>query len=151
MCSVNDNKLSSKHAPESSLTDVSGLFGATTHRKQENPAQGDTEATTANNPVFQKFDTGKRRYDLIPYDALEEVLKCLEHGAVKYDDHNWSRGTVWSRYWSASMRHLTAWWMGESNDPESGLSHLAHAICATLFVLSYELRGIGEDDRTSGP
>jgi hypothetical protein len=96
---------------------------------------------------FQKHDDGKRRYDLLPFDALDEVIKVLEHGAAKYSDHNWTRGTAWSRYWSASLRHLTAYWRGEDNDRESGLSHLAHAICAILFLLSYQIRGTGTDDR----
>lgn len=96
---------------------------------------------------FQKHDSGKRRYDLLPYDALDEIVKVLEHGAAKYDDHNWTKGTAWSRYWSASLRHLTAYWRGEDNDPESGLNHLAHAACAILFLISYSLRGTGTDDR----
>ena len=96
---------------------------------------------------FVKNDEGKRRWELIPVDALEEIIKVLEHGAVKYDDHNWSRGAAWSRYWSATMRHVTAWWWGESNDEETGLSHLAHAGCCIIFLLAYELRDLGDDDR----
>lgn len=98
---------------------------------------------------LQKFDGEKRRYDLVPYDALGEIIKALEFGANKYDDWNWLKGTKWTRYWAASMRHLTAWMMGESKDPESGLSHLAHAGVCILFLLTYERRKIGEDDRVS--
>ena len=98
---------------------------------------------------FVKHDSGKRRYDLIPYDALEEIVKVLEFGATKYDDNNWCRGAAWSRYWTATMRHVVAWWSGESNDKETGLSHLAHAGCCILFLLAYELRGLGADDRSS--
>jgi hypothetical protein len=53
----------------------------------------------------------------------------------------------WSRPESAGYRHLTAWSMGENTDPETGLSHLAHAACNMLFLLAYEIRGIGNDDR----
>ena len=98
---------------------------------------------------LQKFDGTKRRYDLLPYDALEEIIKAFEFGASKYSDHNYLHGTKWSRYWSASMRHLTAWFMGETIDPESGLSHLAHAGACVLFLITYERRNIGEDDRLS--
>jgi len=101
----------------------------------------------ADSPAFVKYDDQKRRFDLIPYDALEEIIKVLEAGAEKYSDHNWSRGCVWSRYWSATMRHVTAWWMGESADQETGLSHLAHAGCCILFLLAFELRNAGTDDR----
>lgn len=98
---------------------------------------------------LQKFDGSKRRYDLIPYDALEEIIKALEFGAEKYGDDNYLHGTKWTRYWSASMRHLTAWIRGETIDPESGLSHLAHTEACVLFLLTYERRNIGEDDRVS--
>lgn len=99
--------------------------------------------------AFQKHDEGKRRYDLIPYDALEEIIKALEHGAEEYSDWNWLKGTVWSRYFAPAMRHLTAWWMGESRDAESGLSHLAHAGACILFLITYEKRLLGKDDRVT--
>jgi len=97
--------------------------------------------------MFTKFDKGKRRYDLIPYDALEEIIKALEHGAEKYDDHNWVKCPKRSRYWAAMMRHSTQWFKGEDKDAESGLSHLAHAGACILFLIAYELRGLGQDDR----
>lgn len=39
------------------------------------------------------------------------------------------------RYYDAAIRHLTAWWDGECNDPESNLPHLAHAACCIIFLL----------------
>jgi hypothetical protein len=47
----------------------------------------------------------------------------------------------------ALMRHMTAWWEGESADPETGYSHLWHAGCCILFLITYELRGNGHNDR----
>ena len=38
--------------------------------------------------------------------------------------------------------------MGRSVDDETGKSHLAHAICDLLFLLAYELREAGTDDRS---
>jgi hypothetical protein len=99
---------------------------------------------------FQKHDTGKRRYDLLPYDALDSVIAVLEHGASKYGAGNWEKGPAWSRYWCAAMRHLTAYWRGEDLDPESGLPHLSHSVCCVLFLLSYQIRGTGDDDRLGG-
>ena len=97
--------------------------------------------------TFVKHDEGKRRLELVPWDAINEITKVLEFGANKYSDNNWCRGAAWSRYWSACMRHLTAWWMGESNDAETGYSHLAHAGCCIVFLIAYEKRGIGDDNR----
>jgi hypothetical protein len=53
----------------------------------------------------------------------------------------------WTRLVGAVLRHTFAWMRGESIDPESGLSHLAHAACGLLFLLAYELNNVGTDDR----
>jgi len=94
-----------------------------------------------------KFDRGKLRFDLLPPDALKAVVAIFTYGANKYADRNWEKGTNYGRLFGAAQRHLWNWWDGEENDPESGLHHLAHAITDILFLLSYELRGVGNDDR----
>lgn len=90
---------------------------------------------------------GKVRLDLLPFDALTEVAKAYEHGNLKYEEWNWLLGAKWSRYIAATLRHLFAWALGEDKDPDSGLSHLAHAGASVLILLTYERRGLGEDDR----
>ena len=94
-----------------------------------------------------KFDQGKLGFNLLPWDAVIEIVRVLDYGATKYDARNWEKGMDWSRPESAAYRHLTAWSMGESLDPDTGLSHLAHAACNLLFLLAYAQRGIGHDDR----
>ena len=98
-------------------------------------------------PKFVKDDNTKTRYDLLPPELLEETAKVLTFGAQKYSAHNWAQGASWSRYFSAMMRHMWAWWGGEDNDPETGFSHLAHAACCLSFLIAYQRRGLGEDDR----
>ena len=95
----------------------------------------------------QKYDDGKLPWHLLPPDAVESILAVLQFGALKYGDRNWERGMAWSRPFSALMRHMWAWQRGEEADPETGLSHLAHAGCCILFLLAYEQRRIGKDDR----
>jgi hypothetical protein len=95
----------------------------------------------------RKDDSEKNRVDLLPFDALEEVAKVLTFGARKYADRNWEKGMGWMRIFGGVMRHTWAWCRGENTDPESGLPHLAHAACDVLFLLTYELRKIGTDDR----
>ncbi len=94
-----------------------------------------------------KFDAGKRRYDLLPLESLEEVVKALEYGASKYGAYNWRLGTSWSRYYTSTVRHLFAWWRGEDNDSESGLHHLAHVGATVLFLLYYVRQRTSFDDR----
>jgi Domain of unknown function (DUF5664) len=96
-----------------------------------------------------KFDGGKVRYELLPPELLDETAKVLTFGANKYADRNWELGMKWSRVFGALMRHLWAWWnpLVSDKDPETGYSHLAHAASCLAFLISYEARNIGEDDR----
>lgn len=94
-----------------------------------------------------KYDGGKLRYDLLPWESVDEVVKVLNYGAAKYSPNNWRGGFEWGRVFAAATRHLKAWWLGEDLDPESGLHHLAHCSCDILFLLSYVLWKKGSDDR----
>lgn len=95
-----------------------------------------------------KFDQGKPRMELLPMAALQEVAKVLTFGAKKYDDNNWRGGIDYSRVYGALLRHLTAFVEGEEKDPETGLSHIAHLACNSLFLLTFILEDRKElDDR----
>lgn len=94
-----------------------------------------------------KFDQDKIRLELLPPELLTETGKILTFGAKKYADRNWELGMDWSRVYGALNRHLWTWWGGQNKDPESGESHLAHAACCIAFLLAYEQRGVGTDDR----
>lgn len=95
----------------------------------------------------RKDDTGKDPWDLAPFDAFRAIVGVLAFGAKKYGAYNWTQGMAWSRLYAATFRHLTAWWEGERADHETGLSHLAHAGACVCFLIAFELRGIGTDDR----
>lgn len=87
----------------------------------------------------QKHDKDKPRFSLLPGGPLLQVVQVLEYGAKKYAPDNWKRvPDPKLRYFDAAMRHLWAWHRGEEVDPESGLSHLAHAACSLLFMLHFE-------------
>ena len=99
-----------------------------------------------------KDDTGKLPWELLPFDAITEIVKVLLFGKNKYRARNWETGMDYSRPFSALMRHATAWWMGEDKDPETGLSHLAHCGCCLFFLLAYECRGMKQfDNRPNSP
>ena len=83
-----------------------------------------------------KYDTGKLRYDLLPVEPIEEVIKVLTLGAEKYSAENWKKVKPYdTRYYNAALRHIQAWRRGERLDEESKLPHLAHAVCCLLFIL----------------
>lgn len=95
-----------------------------------------------------KKDEGKLRWSLLPWDAIREVVKVLMFGAKKYDDRNWEKGMGWDRLFDATMRHNVDWWQfREKEASDSRISHLAHMACDILFLLAYELRGVGDDNR----
>jgi hypothetical protein len=82
-----------------------------------------------------KLDGGKSRLDLMVPEWELEVGKVLEFGCRKYADNNWQKVKgAEERYYAAARRHMLAYKMGEKNDPESGLSHIAHASCCLMFL-----------------
>ncbi len=97
-----------------------------------------------------KHDEGKPLLALLPVEALVEVGKVMTFGAKKYTAHNWRGGFAYTRVASAALRHLFARISGKDVDEESGLSHLAHAVCCVLFLLTFQLTNTGTDDRYKG-
>lgn len=95
----------------------------------------------------RKDDEGKTPYELLAPEFLEATANILRLGAVKYGAGNWELGMAWSRPFGALMRHMWAWWGGENTDPETGESHLHHAACCIMFLIAYEARKTGKDDR----
>ena len=86
-----------------------------------------------------KYDGDKLRWDLLPMDCVEDVVKILTFGASKYGADNWqSLDHFEDRYYAALMRHLVEWRKGNKIDEESGLSHLSHANCSKTNVLKAE-------------
>ena len=99
------------------------------------------ESQSRNHTGGRKFDGGKLQYGLLPPIALRETVKVLTFGAEKYEPDNWKRVPDANiRYFDAAMRHLWAYKEGEQNDPETGVTHLAHALCCIMFMteLDYE-------------
>lgn len=94
-----------------------------------------------------KFDNDKIRYDLIPPEAMTAMATILQAGAAKYAERNWESGMAWSRLFRGALGHLWDWWSLKGNDPETGRSHLWHALCCVAFLVTYEQRDIGTDNR----
>lgn len=98
-------------------------------------------------PEGRKDDGGKAPHHLIAPEIQDALAQVLDFGARKYAPRNWEKGMAWSRPFSALLRHMWAWWRGEGADPETGMSHLHHAACCIMFLVAYEQRRIGTDDR----
>ena len=85
-----------------------------------------------------KFDDGKPMWRLLPFRELREVVDTLTFGVKKYAVDNWKKVTPPERYIDAAFRHFTSWIEGEKIDPETGKSHLAHAVCNLLFLMWFD-------------
>ena len=84
-----------------------------------------------------KFDEGKPDWSLLDLNILNDAVQVLTFGAEKYQRDNWQKVKDGNnRYYAALMRHLNSHRSGERLDHESGMPHLAHAMCCLLF-LSY--------------
>ena len=94
----------------------------------------------------KKKDHGKAMWDLLPYRQVEKIVEVLTFGASKYGPNQWQDVEDGkNRYFAAMMRHLTAWWGGETMDKESGRSHLSHAACCLLFLMWLDDKEKGGD------
>lgn len=85
--------------------------------------------------VAFKDDSKKVDLTLLPYRPLLEIAEVLEFGQKKYDRNNWRKGFKHERLMAALLRHAFAYNEGETYDPESGLSHLAHLGCMLMFLM----------------
>lgn len=98
--------------------------------------QEETETKTPKNDAGLRYNEGKERWSLVDFEALKPMVKVLEYGANKYDDHNWKKGLKTTEICESLLRHLTAYLNGEDKDNETGLNHTGHILCNAMF-LSY--------------
>jgi hypothetical protein len=96
-----------------------------------------------------KYDEGKKRWDLIPWDpGMEYVADVYTRGAAKYGDENWKAGIKYSRLFAALIRHLFAYWLRrEQFDKENGQHHLASVIFYCLAFMYFDANATHNDDR----
>lgn len=92
------------------------------------------DAPTVVNEYGGKQSAVPARVDLVPPLAIIEVGKCLQEGAAKYGEFNWTRINPRDHV-NHALVHLFAWLAEDKQD-----DHLAHAACRILFALEMEKR-----------
>jgi hypothetical protein len=105
------------------------------------------EGTKPSNPKAA-IGAKKLPLELVP-DTLEiyAALGFFE-GASKYGRYNWRvAGVRASTYVAALRRHVSKWWNGEEIDPDTGVPHLANAICCLAILVDSLEMGSLTDDR----
>lgn len=94
-----------------------------------------------------RYNTNKTKWSLIPFDSLEPMVEVLVFGAQKYAPFNWQKGLSVTEICESLLRHTFAFLNGEDKDPESGLSHIGHMLCNTMFLSWMMKNKIEMDDR----
>lgn len=85
---------------------------------------------------------------LWPTTATIQGALALLDGALKYGRGNWREaGVRYSVYYDAARRHLDAAFEGEDIDPDSGLTHEAHALATLAIIVDARAAGKLIDDR----
>ena len=98
---------------------------------------------------MSKKNEGKPMMSLMSANTIAYVTKVREYGIKKYGMADDWKTTERKLHYDAALRHIYAEFEGEINDSESGLPHLAHAICNLMFLIEADIEN-GELDKLIG-
>lgn len=86
----------------------------------------------------------KLRWDLLPMEEIEDIVRVYHAGAKKYGPNKWQNlDNGFERYRAACMRHLMEYMKGERIDPDTGCHHLAQCAWNCIAMLWYDKHGKG--------
>ena len=97
-------------------------------------AKGQGEMEINENGVKRESNKGRGRFDLIPYEALEELAKWYEAGAEKYGDRNWEKGISVKDCMNRMARHSAKACNGWLD--EGPFAHLAAVIWNAMAAIT---------------
>lgn len=86
----------------------------------------------------------KLRWDLLPMEEIEDIVKVYHAGAKKYGPNNWQNlDNGFERYRAAMFRHMMEYMKGERIDSDTGAFHLAQCAWNCIAMLWYDKHGKG--------
>lgn len=106
-----------------------------------------SEVRVVNEKTGGKKGSKDERYDLIPWEQMDEVARLFNKGAEKYSAHNWTKGYAWHLSFASLIRHAAAFWGGQSYDEETECHHLSSVIFHALALMNFEQHHPDLDDR----
>ena len=90
------------------------------------------------------------RYDLLPWDVIDEDARLYGIGAKKYAERNWERGYAWHLSFASLCHHLVAFWFfREREDPVGKFHHLSAVRFHAAALMRFEREYPEKDDRPS--
>ena len=93
------------------------------------------ERTEFGTGAVRDLHTGKGRMDLLPWEAIIEVSRHCEEGALKYGERNCEKGIPIHSLVDSAFRHLAKYTIGEDDE-----NHLRAAAWNILFALYMEIK-----------
>lgn len=94
-----------------------------------------------------RSNTGKLKWSLVPFRALEPMVDVLMFGAKKYAPNNWKKGLPYTEICESLLRHTYSFLNGQNRDKESRLLEVGHILCNALFLSYMALFRPDMDDR----
>ena len=88
------------------------------------------DRTSFETGAVRDMHIGKGRFDLLPWNAIMEVAKCCEEGALKYGEHNVDKGIPQHSLIDSGIRHLCKYILGMEDE-----DHLRAAAWNILWAL----------------
>lgn len=88
--------------------------------------------------IKNDFKDDKLRWDLLPLEEIEDIVKVYHQGAKKYADNSWQNlDNGYQRYKAAMFRHLIEYEKGNDIDEETGCRHLAQVAWNAIAMLYF--------------
>lgn len=82
------------------------------------------------------FKDEKLRWDLLPLEEIEDIVKVYTAGSKKYGDNTWQKlPDGIERYKAALLRHLVEYEKGITIDKETNCYHLAQVAWNAIAML----------------
>lgn len=84
--------------------------------------------------AVRDMSEGKGRMDLLPWQAIIELSKHCEAGAIKYGERNIDKGLPIHSLIDSAFRHLAKYAEGETDEP-----HLRAALWNIAWAMQFEV------------
>lgn len=108
------------------LTDKQLELSVIAQEIERKKAEGEAEA--------MRFNDGKVEWSLVDFKSIEPMVRVLEYGSEKYSKDNWKKGMDVTKMMESLLRHSFSFLSGETEDQESGISHIGHVMCNAMFI-----------------
>ena len=92
--------------------------------------------------AVRDMHTGKGRYDLLPWNAIDELAKHCELGAEKYGERNCEKGIYLHSLLDSAIRHLSCYMRGQTEENHLRASMWNVAMAIEMELLHSELQDI---------